>query len=123
MDLQLLTRMIQATIKKAIAVDYPHLKLPAIVYARVDSVRKLDTYEIRDLVIYNDDTGGSFHAHIVAYWYEYKLTVLDRFGSPDKAFPALPQIKTRKQFKQGASVAVALTYGELAPDIIGEVRL
>ena len=52
-----------------------------------------------------------------------KLTVLDRFGSPDRAFPALPQIKSKKQFQQGATVAIALPYGELAPAIIGEVKL
>lgn len=119
----MLEEMVNKIIKKAIAVDYPHLKLPTVVFAKVDSVKKLDTYEIRDLVIFNDDTGGSFRAHIVAYWYEYKLTVLDRFGSPDPNYPALPQIKSKKQFQQGATVAIALPYGELAPAIIGEVKL
>ena len=89
----------------------------------MDTVKKLGTHEVRDLEIYNDDTGSSFRGHIVAYWYEYKLTVLDRFGSPDRAFPALPQIKSKKQFHQGATVAIALPYGELAPAIIGEVKL
>ncbi len=119
----MLEEMVNKIIKKAIAVDYPHLKLPAIVFAKVDSVKKLDTHEIKDLVIFNDDTGSSFRAHTVAYWYEYKLTVLDRFGSPDAKFPPLPQIKSKKQFQQGAMVAIALPYGELAPAIIGEVRL
>lgn len=119
----MLEEMVKSIVKKYIAVDYPHLKLPTVVFAKVDSVKKLDTYEIKELVIFNDDTGGSFRGHIVAHWYEYKLTVLDRFGSPDKAFPALPQIKSKKQFQQGAMVAIALPYGELAPAIIGEVRL
>lgn len=119
----MLEEMINKVIKKAIAVDYPHLKLSAIVLARVDSVQSSGTHEIRELVIFNDDTGTRFRAHIEARWYEYRLTVLDRFGNPDRAFPALPQIRSKKQFQQGAVVAAALHYGELAPSIIGEVRL
>lgn len=38
-------------------------------------------------------------------------------------YPALPGIKSKKQFKAGAVVAVALPYGDLAPAIIGEVEL
>ena len=61
--------------------------------------------------------------HAVVYWYEYKLTVIDRFGNPDANYPALPGIKSKKQFKAGAVVAVALPYGDLTPAIIGEVEL
>lgn len=60
---------------------------------------------------------------IDVYWYEYKLTVIDRFGNPDTNYPALPGIKSKKQFKAGAVVAVALPYGDLTPAIIGEVEL
>ena len=104
-------------------------------------------------MIYNDESGGSYRAHIKANWvlrlmhelckcphwcqnstrlhslvislnwYEYTLTVLDQFGSIDSAFPTLPQIRSRKQFKTGSIVVVALPYGELIPSIIGEVRL
>lgn len=119
----MLEEMVRSIVKKSIAVDYPHLKLPTVVFAKVDSIKKLDTYEIKELVIYNDDMGDSFRGHIVAYWYEYKLTVLDCFGSSNRAFPALPQIKSKKQFQQGAMVAIALPYGELTPAIIGEVKL
>ena len=38
-------------------------------------------------------------------------------------YPALPGIKSKKQFKAGAVVAVALPYGDLTPAIIGEVEL
>lgn len=119
----MLEEMVRSIVKKSIAMDYPHLKLPTVVFAKVGSVKKLETFEITALVIYNDDTGSSFRGHIVAHWYEYKLTVLDRFGNPDSAFPALPQIKSKKQFRPGAMVAIALPYGELTPAIIGEVKL
>lgn len=119
----MLAEMIKAVIKKTIATDYPHLRLPAAALAKIDSVRKLDPYEIEDLTFYNDDEGKSCHGHLDACWYEYKLTVLDRFGNPDEAFPALPEIKSRKQFREGAVAAVAFLYGELAPALIGEVEL
>ena len=122
----MLPEMIKSVVKKLFAEDYPHLKLPAIVYAKyakVRAARKLDAFEWRELVIYNDESGGSYRAHIKANWYEYTLTILDRFGSIDSAFPVLPQIKSRKQFKTGSIVAVALPHGELIPFIIGEVRL
>lgn len=43
--------------------------------------------------------------------------------NPDANYPALPGIKSKKQFKAGAVVAVALPYGDLTPAIIGEVEL
>ena len=114
---------LQAAVKNAFAADYPYLNLPAVVYARVASVKTLDTYEINDLTIHNDETRTSFRGHITAHWYEYGLTVLDRFGSADPKFPAVPQVRSKKQFSKGAVVAAALPYGELIPAIIGEGRL
>ena len=114
----MLEEMVKAIIKKSIAADYPHLKLPAVVFASIKSATKLDAYEIEELVIHNDDTGSSFNGHITANWYEYTLTVL-----PDDDFPTIPGIKSKSQFKAGAVVAVALPYGDLTPSIIGEVSL
>ena len=71
----MLEEMVKAIIKKSIAADYPHLKLPAVVFASIKSATKLDTYEIEELVILNDDTGSSFNGHITANWYEYTLTI------------------------------------------------
>lgn len=119
----MLEEMVKAIIKKVVAVDYPHQKLPAVVYASVSAVRPLGTFDWSELVIYNDETGGHYRGHIEAQWYEYTLTVLDRFGSPDPAYPPLPQVKSRKQLEAGAIVAAALPFGELTPSIIGEVRL
>ena len=119
----MLPEMIKSVVKKLFAEDYPHLKLPAIIYTKVSAARKLDAFEWHELVIYNDESGGSYRAHIKANWYECTLTVLDRFGNIDSAFPELPQIRSRRQFKTGSIVAVALPHGELIPFIIGEVRL
>ena len=38
----MLPEMIKSVVKKLFAEDYPHLKLPAIVYAKVSAARKLD---------------------------------------------------------------------------------
>ena len=119
----MLEEMVKAIIKKSISADYPHLKLPAVVFASVKSVTKLGPFEIEELVIHNDDTGNSFNGHITTNWYEYTLTVLDRFGNPDSDFPTIPGIKSKMQFKAGTVVAVALPYGDLTPAIIGEVNL
>ncbi len=122
--MQELQRMMKDVARKTIAGDYPHVKLPAVVYASVGKVKRLDACEVKELVIYNDENRGShYRGHITAYWYEYELTVLDRFGNPDADYPPIPQVRSKKQFQQGAVVAVALPYGELAPSIIGEVRL
>ena len=119
----MLEEMVKAIIKKSIAADYPHLKLPTVVFASISSATKLDAYDVEELVIHNDETGSSFKGHITANWYEYTLTVLDRFGNPDANYPALPGIKSKKQFKPGALVAISLPYGDLNPAIIGEVSL
>lgn len=119
----MLEEMVKAIIKKTIAADYPHLKLPTVVFASISSVTKLDTFEIEELVIHNDETGSSFKGHITANWYEYTLNVLDRFGNLDEQYPTLPGIKSKKQFKLGALVAISLPYGDINPAIIGEVSL
>ncbi len=120
----MLEEMVKSIVHKTLGNSYPHLRLPCIVYARVDSASKLgETFDYEQLIIHNDETGSSYRGHITANWYEYKLTILDRFGSPDEAFPPLPGIKSKKQFKTGAVVAVALLYGELTPAIIGEAKL
>ena len=119
----MLAEMVKAVIKKTLATDYPHVRLPAVALAKIDSARELDSYEIENLTFYNDDEGKSCQGHMEASWYEYKLTILDRFGNPDEAYPALPEIKSRKQFREGAIVSVALLYGELVPVLIGEVEL
>ena len=113
----MLEEMVASVMKKTLAQDFPHLKLPAAVFATIDSAAKSDAFDIEEV------TGEVFKAHITSYWYEYKLTVIDRFGNPDTNYPALPGIKSKKQFKAGAVVAVALPYGDLTPAIIGEVEL
>lgn len=119
----MLEEFTKSALKKFIATDYPHLKLPAVVYATVTKAAQLgETFEIEELVIHNDESGGSYRGHITAHWNEYTLTVVDRFGNVDESFPALPGVRSRAQYKAGAVVAVALAYGD-SPAIIGEVQL
>ena len=118
----MLEEMVKAIIKKSIAADYPHLKLPTVVFASISSATKLDTFDVEELVIHNDETGSSFKGHITAHWNEYTLTVVDRWGNEDESFPPLPGVRSKGQYKAGAFVAVAMAYGD-SPAIIGEVQL
>lgn len=119
----MLEEMVKAVVNKLIAEEYPHVKLPAVVYATVTQAKQLgETFEIKELTICNDESGGSYKGHIVAHWNEYTLAVVDRFGNADETFPALPGVRSRAQYKAGALVAVALAYGD-TPAIIGEVGL
>lgn len=112
-----------AAVDKIIAQKYPHLKLPAVLFATISSVTMLDeTVTSEKLVIHDEDALRIFNAHINAHWYEYTLTVVDRFGSVDNEFPKFPGIRSRAQYTTGATVAVALAYGD-SPVIIGEVQL
>lgn len=120
----MLEEYVKTALKKSIDADYPYLKLPPIVYATVSTAKKLaETYEAEELIIHNDESGGSYRGHITASWYEYVLRVVDRFGSIDEDYPPMPGVKSKKQFKTGALVAISLPYGDLTPAIIGEVSL
>lgn len=111
-------------IRKTIATQYPHLVLPAVLLASVVSAKKLDdTFDLQELVICNDESGGSYRGHITANWYEYALKVVDQFGNPDEGFPLIPGVRSRLQLKAGALAAISLPNGALDPAIIGEVTL
>lgn len=119
----MLEEMVKAIIKKSIASDYPHLKLPPSC-SRASSRRPSSTpMRSRSSSSTMMTLAAALTGHITANWYEYTLTVLDRFGNPDNDFPTIPGIKSKSQFKAGAVVAVALPYGDLTPSIIGEVSL
>lgn len=117
-------RLARAMVRNVITSDYPHLALPAVIYAKVESAKMLDkTFTVGDLVITNESTGTSFPAHIQKHWFEYKLKALDQFGNENTKYPPMPGIKSKIRLKTGAIAAVALPYGTLVPVIIGEVEI
>lgn len=115
--------VVKVLIKKIISSDYPHLKMPSVVFAKISSAKICGTYEVNDLTITNKTTEQTFSAQITADTFEYSLQVIDRFGNVDDSFPVLPGIKSKKPFQTGAVVAVAFAYGDIEPVIIGEVSL
>ena len=120
----MIEEMVNTALKKIIATDYSYLSSPSVVLAKVASAKKMDTtFAVEDLIIHNDDAGSSYNGKIISYWYEYRLIVIDRFGIADSKFPAIPGIKSKKQFQIGSVVAVAFPYGDINPVIIGEVSL
>lgn len=119
-----LEQFTKSVINRAIAEDYPHLKLPAVVYATVTGAKELsDTYEVKELEITDEDGGRTFKARYAAHWHEYTLKVLDRFGNADDTFPELPGVRSKVQLEAGATVAIAFAFGGVEPTIIGEVVL
>ena len=119
----MLEEMVKAVVNKVIAQDYPFLKTSAVLYAVVTKAAKLgETFDYKDLVIHNDETGTSYRGHITANWYEYTLQVVDRWGNVDENFPTFPEIRSRIQLTTGAFVSVAMAYGDV-PAIIREVKL
>lgn len=119
----MLEEVVKVIVKKIISSDYPHLKMPSIVFAKINSAKIFGTYEVNSLTIADKTAGQTFSAQITANSFEYSLSVIDRFGNIDSSFPALPGIKSKKQFQTGAVVAVAFAYGDIEPVIIGEVNL
>ncbi len=111
---------VRTVMKLVIDTDYPHLRLPAVMFARVVSVRTCGTYDTGGLTISDETRGESFKAGITADLFEYRLELTDRFGNADPAFPALPGIRSRKQFQAGDLAVVAFPYGDTDPVIIGE---
>lgn len=119
----MLAEMIKAVVDKVIAQDYPFLKTPAALYAVVTKATQLgETFDYKDLVIHNDETGTSYRGHITAHWYEYTLQVVDVWGNVDERYPPFPGIRSRVQLSTGAFVSVAMAYGD-TPAIIREVKL
>ena len=104
----MLEEMVASVMKKTLAQDFPHLKLPAAVFATIDSAAKSDAFDIEELIVHNEVTGEVFKAHITSYWYEYKLTVIDRFGNPDANYPALPGIKSTNRCRSHAFTSCGL---------------
>lgn len=72
----MLEKMIRAVINKMIAADYPHLKLPTVVFAKVDSAKKMgETFQVEELAIYNDETGTILPCHHEPLSVRWRLSV------------------------------------------------
>ena len=119
----MLKEMVRTIVKQVIASSYPHVKLPAVVYAKIVSVQPCGTYDLEELSITDESVGRTFPAHLTCSCYEYHLAIIDRSGNMDSDFPALPGIRSKKPLRAGAVVAVAFAYGDIDPVILGEVSL
>lgn len=45
--------VVKVLIKKIISSDYPYLKMPSVVFAKISSAKICGTYEVNDLTITN----------------------------------------------------------------------
>lgn len=110
-----------AVITKTLEQNYSHLKQPAVLHARVTQAAQLGTVFEYDVQVTNADAGTSFNAKITGHWYEYSVRILDKSGGVSDDYPEIPGVKSKVQAAVGATVAVALAYGDLNPVILGEV--
>lgn len=94
-----LESMIRTTLQRLIDQQYPHVKYPPAVLARVTSMEELG------------DRG-----------WRYSLRLLGSDLS-DRNFPEIPEVDSRIKVEAGVggTVAVALLYGRIEPFIINEV--
>jgi hypothetical protein len=93
----MIEELVQTGVNKVLSEEFPHLLRPAFVCARITKAQ---------------DAGG---------YYVYNLKILDKTGEIDSSFSEIPSIHSKVQAATGATVAVALLYGELNPFIIAEV--
>lgn len=95
----MLNEYTKSAVKKLIDEEYPHLKHPAAVKARVTAMSK-----VSDKV------------------WQYNVKLL-RSDLSDGGFPEIPNIKSHVEVEagEGGIVAVALLYGMFDPVIIDEV--
>lgn len=89
----------RAIVRKTLREQYPHLRFPAAVYARIASRKDL------------------------ADSYEYVLAVTDADGNRDESVPLIPAVSSTQRHDPETLVIAALPYGELSPFILGEVQL
>lgn len=93
----MLKTLINKEFAEKIQTEYPHLRYPAAVYAKVTGVQEEDFFNV------------------------YCIKILDKNRREDHAYPEIPQVKSEKVYHVGDVVAVAMMYGDIAPYIIGGV--
>ena len=122
-----LEQFVRTALKQAVAEEYPHLDLPGVVCAVIESAKELpDTYKRNRLSVRLEGGGegnGTYTGTITGHYYEYTVRITDRAGNVDERFPVIPGIRSENQFQVGALVAVGLLFGDLTPVLIGEVEL
>lgn len=93
----MLEEFVTTALRKLMKTKYPHLELPAAIYAKVTKQIEL---------------GENF---------EYHLKILDENKQIDNNFPEFPRIVSKERYEVGTIVTVVMLYGKMNPYIIGEV--
>lgn len=90
-----LRNFVNKALDEEITENYPHLRHPACVYARVISVTKKDNI------------------------YTTTIRILDKNKQKDQEYTDTPKVKTDIKVHQGDIVVAVLMYGDADPYIIG----
>lgn len=86
---------VRQELAEQIRTNYPHMRYPPCIYAKVVSVKK---------------SGVTYTA---------TLKMLDKNKKPDYRFPEVPMVSTQIPIVKDDTVIVVLLYGECDPFIIG----
>lgn len=104
---------------KKVAESYPHIAVPAAMMAKITSAKELpEEYEemcrIKDMA-----TGEERESIVYKKYYSYGIRVVNTNGVQLTKYPAIPNVKTRLQFKVGEAVTVVFLDGDMTPSIVG----
>lgn len=91
----MLKTFIRQELAWSIREEYPHLRYPAAVYAKIVSVRNKEDH------------------------YSYIIRILDKNRKENRNFPEIPKVLSETVYKAGDIVAVVFLYGDIMPYIIG----
>lgn len=86
---------VQQELDEQISKNYPHMRYPPCIYAKVVSVQ---------------EASGTYTA---------TLKILDKNKQNDARFPEIPKVSTKIPISKTDVVIIVLMYGELDPFIIG----
>ncbi len=91
----MLKTFVDQELNQRIQKEYPHLKYPAAVYAKITNVKKE-----------------------VAY-YSYIIRILDKNKKENSKFPEIPKVKSESLYESGDVVVAIFLYGDVMPYIVG----
>lgn len=90
-----LNGFVKTVLDETIKTEYPHIRHPALVYAKVTEVMT---------------QGGIFYV---------TLQVLKEDTTKDEAFPLIPFVRTELEVQAGDIMIIGLLYGGCVPYILG----
>lgn len=91
----MLKSFVRQELERSIREEYPHLRYPSAMYAKIVDTR--------------NEAGH----------YSYVIRILDKNKREDVRFPEIPKVLSEMSYEVGDIVAVVFLYGDIVPYIMG----